>query len=154
MHPLARAACSPSTHASHAALTQPGRYQLSLRRLALHDNSKSRRSPGPPFPPDHRQAGERGAKISTTGHSQAGFDSAYSQRDFFPEAEVINFNPAPKGVVPRDIGRSWVTPNDVVSLSGKLKKITNPNQYDINPNRFYPNQTVKSTAILAALRPS
>ena len=90
----------------------------------------------------------------TTGHSQAGFDSAYSQREFFPEAEVINFNPAPKGVVPRDIGRSWVTPNDVVSLSGKLKKITNPNQYDINPNRFYPNQTVKSTAILAALRPS
>ena len=28
MHPLARAACSPSTHASHAALTQPGRYQF------------------------------------------------------------------------------------------------------------------------------
>ena len=74
----------------------------------------------------------------TTGHSQAGFDSAYSQREFFPEAEVINFNPAPKGVVPRDIGRSWVTPNDVVSLSGKLKKITNPNQYDVH--------TVKSTA--------
>ena len=22
-----------------------------------------RRSPGPPFPPDHRQAGERGAKM-------------------------------------------------------------------------------------------
>jgi hypothetical protein len=28
VHPLARAACSPSTHASHAALTQPGRYQF------------------------------------------------------------------------------------------------------------------------------
>jgi len=28
VHPLARAACSPSTCASHAALTQPGRYQF------------------------------------------------------------------------------------------------------------------------------
>ena len=28
MHPLARAACSPNTRASHAALTQPGRYQF------------------------------------------------------------------------------------------------------------------------------
>ena len=45
--------------------------------------------------------------------------------------EVINFNPAPKGVVSADIGRSWVTPNNIVSSSVKLKAGSNPSEYNV-----------------------
>ena len=74
----------------------------------------------------------------TTGHSQGGYDSAYAQSKYFQNAEVINFNPAPNGVVPKEIGRSWTTPNDIVSLTGKMKALVNPRQYEVH--------TVKSTA--------
>ena len=67
----------------------------------------------------------------TTGHSQAGYDSAYFQKNFAPQAEVINFNPAPKGVVSADIGRSWVTPNDIVSGTGKLKAQFNTGEHNV-----------------------
>ena len=67
----------------------------------------------------------------TTGHSHAGYDSAYFQRNLAPQVEVINFNPAPKGVVSADIGRSWVTPNNIVSSSVKLKAGSNPSEYNV-----------------------
>jgi len=72
------------------------------------------------------------------GHSQGSFQSYYAQKNFFPNAEAISFNGAPSGVVPKHLGRNWVTPNDVVSLSGKFKALTNPNQYQVH--------TVKSTS--------
>eukprot|EP00964_Phaeocystis_antarctica_P105915 scaffold70896_cov65-Phaeocystis_antarctica.AAC.1 len=52
-------------NASHKNLTKKGVYGgLHFKSRAL-TNYLRRRSPGPPFPPDHRQAGERGAKSVT-----------------------------------------------------------------------------------------
>ena len=73
-----------------------------------------------------------------TGHSQGGFDSVFSRRTHFPQAKVINFNPAPGGHVAEQNGRSFVTPNDFVSSAVKTIAATQgPNKAKVI--------TVKST---------
>jgi hypothetical protein len=66
------------------------------------------------------------------GHSQGSFDAVQAQKSHFKNAEVITFNPAPSGTPLKHIGRSFATPNDVVSLSNKFKAIVNPDQYAVH----------------------
>ena len=74
----------------------------------------------------------------TTGHSQGGYDSVFSRQTHFPNAETINFNPAPGGHVAEQNGRSFVTPNDVVSADVKrIGALGGPNRAKVI--------TVKST---------
>ena len=74
----------------------------------------------------------------TTGHSQGGYDSVFSRQTHFPNAETINFNPAPGGHVAEQNGRSFVTPNDFVSADVKrIGALGGPNRAKVI--------TVKST---------
>ena len=57
--------------------------------------------------------------VLTGGHSQGSWNAVDGQQTKFTEAEVITFNPAPGGTVPEEFGRSFVTPNDFVSIVGK-----------------------------------
>jgi hypothetical protein len=77
-----------------------------------------------------------GGKVKLlTGHSQAGFDAVQAQKSHFTNAEITTFNPAPSGTPLKHLGKSFVTPNDVVSLSNKFKAIVNPNQYKVHTVR-------------------
>jgi hypothetical protein len=77
-----------------------------------------------------------GGKVKIlTGHSQAGFDAVQAQKSHFTNAEVTTFNPAPSGTPLKHIGKSFVTPNDIVSLSNKMKSVINPNQYAVHTVR-------------------
>ena len=63
-----------------------------------------RRSPGPPFPPDHRQAGERGAKTSSALSFGAkgkpyDYDAPYIYNYIRREQSVLHIHSV--GVAPR-----------------------------------------------------
>jgi len=51
-----------------------------------------RRSPGPPFPPDHRQAGERGAKIKFISPHRFPPDAFYNS---IPNLSPVVHKPGP-----------------------------------------------------------
>ena len=75
-----------------------------------------------------------GDKVSlTTGHSQGSHDSTQAKRNFFNEAKSVVFQPAPGGEVRLDEGKMFTTPNDIVSMQGKLKaKLTMGQMYKMN----------------------
>ena len=75
-----------------------------------------------------------GDKVSlTTGHSQGSHDSTQAKRNFFNEAKSVVFQPAPGGEVRLDEGKMFTTPNDIVSMQGKLKaKLTMGQLYKMN----------------------
>jgi hypothetical protein len=84
-----------------------------------------------------------GGKVKLlTGHSQAGFDAVQAQKSHFTNAEITTFNPAPSGTPLKHLGKSFVTPNDVVSLSNKFKAIVNPNQYEVHIVRSIDNSVI------------
>ena len=62
--------------------------------LSRADYYLRRRSPGPPFPPDHRQAGERGAKKSSLySRSLISIHKVYST--ITPQAQQRLYKAAP-----------------------------------------------------------
>ena len=75
-----------------------------------------------------------GDKVSlTTGHSQGSHDSTQAKRNFFNKAKSVVFQPAPGGEVRLDEGKMFTTPNDIVSMQGKLKaKLTMGQMYKMN----------------------
>ena len=69
----------------------------------------------------------------TTGHSQGSHDSTQAKRNFFNKAKSVVFQPAPGGEVRLDEGKMFTTPNDIVSMQGKLKaKLTMGQMYKMN----------------------
>ena len=75
-----------------------------------------------------------GDKVTlTTGHSQGSHDSTQAKRNFFNKAKSVVFQPAPGGEVRLDEGKMFTTPNDIVSMQGKLKaKLTMGQMYKMN----------------------
>ena len=57
--------------------------------------------------------------VLTSGHSQGAFEGVQGGEDFFTSARIITFNPAPGGHVSESRGKSFVTPNDYVSVAAK-----------------------------------
>ena len=69
---------------------------------------------------------------STTGHSQGGRDSNQARQSHFDSAETINFDPAPRGGVPKIYGKSWATNTDLVSTGASIQAAVNPFNYEVN----------------------
>jgi len=70
--------------------------------------------------------------LANVGHSQSAFDSVRAQKLYHPNSEVIVFNPAPNGIPLKSQGRAYATPNDVVSLTNKVKAKLDPLNYEVN----------------------
>ena len=54
-----------------------------ISNLAPLLNYLRRRSPGPPFPPDHRQTGERGAIIEKLPNKESSFEESVESVEIF-----------------------------------------------------------------------
>ena len=70
--------------------------------------------------------------LAISGHSQSSYDAVRAQKLYHPNSETIVFNPAPNGIPLKSQGRAYATPNDVVSLTNKLKAKLDPVNYEVN----------------------
>jgi len=82
--------------------------------------------------------------VLTTGHSQGGRDSNQARLSHFDSAETINFDPAPRGGVPKKYGKSWATNTDIVSTGAKIQGAVNPFKYEVNTVKSIENSLVNN----------